>query len=111
VQSSFDELPGSFTGSVFIDGNAIPYAKIQEEGGTTRAHDIFPVNASVLAFMAPAKMGFSGGPKQNGMVFAKAVHHPGSRIPEHPYARLALYRERPIFANGVRAIVEEAIAT
>lgn len=109
VEASMEEAPGEFSGLVSIDGRVVKYAQIQERGGQTRAHDIRPVRAGALAFMAPGRMGFSGGPKQSNLVLAMVVHHPGSRIPEHPYARLALYRERPIFENGIREIVLETI--
>ena len=109
VQTEMEEEAGSFTGTVFIDGEAIPYAQIQERGGRTGPHDIFPVNGNFLAFMAPAKMGFSGGPKMSGMIFTKHVHHPGSNIPEHPYARAALAREKPVFFDGIRQIVESVV--
>lgn len=109
VQARMEETANSASGVVFIDGSRIPYADIQERGGQTRAHDIRPVRAGALAFMMPGKMGFSGGPKQSALVITKLVHHPGSRIPEHPYMRLALYRERPYFENGLRAIVTEGL--
>lgn len=110
VQAEMEEAPGSFTGLVWIDGKAIPYADIQERGGTTRAHDIKPkLPGGVLAFMSPAKMGFSSGDQANSLVFTKIVHHPGSRIPEHPYARLALFRQAPAFERGIRAIVLDAV--
>lgn len=105
VQAEMEEDASGITGRVFIDAEDVPYAAIQERGGKTRPHEIRPVNALALAFMSPAKMGFSGGPKQNALVFAKVVHHPGSNIPEHPYMRLALARERAPFNNGIHAIV------
>ena len=108
VQAQLIEEIGSVTGRVFIDG--VPYAAIQEYGGTTSPHEILPVNGTMLAFMAPASMGFSSGDMMNGLVFAKKVNHPGSRIPERSYARLALVQTRPIFENGIRAAVNSALA-
>lgn len=109
VQARMEESPGAVSGVVFIDGRGVPYAQIQEEGGRTRPHDIRPVRAQALAFMMPGRMGFSGGEKTSSLVITKLVHHPGSRIPEHPYMRLALYRERPFFERGIRNIVAEAL--
>jgi hypothetical protein len=48
-------------------------AGIFEWGGTTRPHEILPVNARALAFMGPS----------SGQVFATVVHHPGSHIAKH----------------------------
>lgn len=73
-----------------------PYASIQEFGGQTPPHVIIPRTASVLAFEGPA-----------GLVFAKSVNHPGSRIPERSYARLALARMRGEFQDGIREIVAD----
>jgi hypothetical protein len=109
VQATMVEVPGGVSGVVFIDGSRIPYAAIQEEGGQTRAHDIRPKKpGGALAFQFPGRMGFSGGPKQSSLMILKVVHHPGSRIPEHPYMRLALVKEKPVFEGGIRAIVEKA---
>ncbi len=102
VQTGLTEEPGAITGRVFIDD--VPYAGIQERGGKTSAHTISPVRATVLAFMAPGKMQFKGS-SASGMVFAKKVNHPGSNIPEHPYARRALADRRVPFREGIRAIV------
>ncbi len=89
---------------VFSDG--VPYAAIQEYGGRTPAHDIFPVNARVLAFAAP-DAGTSIG--RGGFAFAMRVHHPGSTIPARPYARPALDQLRGAFEDGVRQVVNAAI--
>ncbi len=57
----------------------MPYAAIYEYGGQTAPHEIRPVNARALHFMA-------GG----GDVFAMVVHHPGSKIPQRSYMRSSL---------------------
>ncbi len=106
VQSEIIETPGAVTGRVFIDD--VPYAAIQEYGGRTPPHEIVPVNASVLAFMAPGALGLSSGGGSNALVFAKKVNHPGSNIPERTYARLALVQMRGEFEGGIRAVVDEA---
>lgn len=63
---------------VFSSGD-VKYAAIQEFGGQTAPHVIVPDKAKALAFMVGGKQ-----------VFAKVVHHPGSRLPERSYLRSAL---------------------
>jgi phage gpG-like protein len=78
-------LANSIFGSAVIAGEqvvgtvgsrGVPYAGIQEYGGTTPAHDIYPNAAKALSFMW-------GGERA---IFAH-VHHPGSKIPENSYLR------------------------
>lgn len=107
IQGEMTEEIGAVSGRVYSDG--VPYAAIQEFGGKTPPHVIVPRNASVLAFMMPARMGLSSGGGMNGMVFAKLVNHPGSNIPERSYARLALVQQRVPFEAGIRAVVDEAV--
>lgn len=57
----------------------VVYARIHEFGGTTRPHVIAPKRANVLAFQ-----------KGGQQVFARRVHHPGSKIPARPYIRPAV---------------------
>ncbi len=57
----------------------VKYAAIQEYGGKTSAHEILPVKAKALAFVA-------GG----ALRFARKVEHPGSTIPERSYLRSSL---------------------
>jgi hypothetical protein len=103
VQSEQTETVGTVQGRVYID--TLPWAAIQEYGGTTPPHTILPVNANVLAFMMPGRLGFSGGPKSNALAFAKQVNHPGADIPERTYMRLALVQTRAPFENGIREVV------
>ena len=49
---------------------SVKYAKIQDEGGTTKPHIIRPRNGKVLAFTVGSET-----------VFTRIVHHPGSNIP------------------------------
>jgi len=83
--------------SATVSTTDIPYARILEEGGTTRPHPIVPRTAAMLAFEGPA-----------GLVFAKRVNHPGSNIPARPYASLALAQLRGEFDNGIREVVAQA---
>jgi phage gpG-like protein len=66
-------------GRVFSAGD-VKYAAIHEFGGQTPPHDILPSKAEALAFMM-------GGQQ----VFAKIVHHPGSKIPERSFMRSGLF--------------------
>ena len=93
------EVTAGVDAIVFAVGSeGVPYAAIQEYGGTTAPHEIMPVKARALAFAG------AGGPR-----FARRVHHPGSRLPARAYlagARDALVDE---FGAGLKAAVLEAL--
>jgi phage gpG-like protein len=82
-------LQASITADVSADADGVhatvgsngdvKYAAIQEYGGKTVAHEILPVKAQALAFVA-------GG----ALRFARKVEHPGSVIPERSYLRSSL---------------------
>lgn len=108
VQSESVESIGSITGRVFID--SLPWAAIQERGGKTRPHTITPAAADALAFLMPARLGFSKGNQSSAYAFAKQVNHPGSDIPERSYMRLALVQMRPSFEGGIREVVNQSIS-
>ena len=63
INAEMTEDTSSVTGRVFSSG--VVYAAAQEYGGTWTIPELFPVNASVLAFIAPAKLGFSSGGGSN----------------------------------------------
>ena len=65
--------------SVRVASRGVPYAAIQEYGGVTAPHDIMPVKARALAFAGAG-----------GQVFARVVHHPGSRMPARAFLGSAL---------------------
>jgi hypothetical protein len=86
-------------GGTFINGSVsaegLPYLAIQEFGGVTSPHDIFPVNALALHFLTPGSAQFRpGAVSAINDVFAQVVHHPGSVIPERSYLRYALAQRR-----------------
>jgi phage gpG-like protein len=83
------------TGRVFSSGD-VKYAAIHEFGGQTRPHDIIPTKAEALAFMI-------GG----SQVFAKIVHHPGSKIPERSFMRSGLYDMADEIVAGLRTAALE----
>jgi phage gpG-like protein len=85
-----DGGPSAMVGS-FGD---LPYAAIQEFGGTTSPHDIAPVKAQALAFLLHGKT-----------VFARRVHHPGSVLPERSYLRSAMADMKDEIAQGLLDVV------
>jgi phage gpG-like protein len=76
--------------SAGIDTAAVPYAAIQEYGGTTRAHVIEAINAAALRFQIGGRT-----------VFAKRVMHPGSVIPAHSFLATALAELAPVARDAV----------
>ena len=71
--------------SAAIDAGSVPYAAIQEYGGTTRAHVIEAINAAALRFALGGRT-----------IFAKRVMHPGSVIPAHSFLATALAELAPV---------------
>jgi len=108
IDHAVDTSGDTMRGRVFV-GAQIKYAAIQEFGGTTPPHTIVPVKAQALAFLAPAKLGFSGGTRGNAMVFARRVNHPGSRMPERSYLRSTLAEMRSEIAAEFKAAVAEGL--
>jgi phage gpG-like protein len=95
-------------GSVVASG--LPYLAIHEYGGTTRPHDIFPVNAKALAFSMGAGAVFRPGASAGtDMVFAKVVHHPGSVMPERSYMRYALAQRRAAISAAFLGATVDAL--
>ena len=84
-------------GRVFVDGTT-PYARIQEFGGKTPAHDIYQSKAQALRFMV-------GG----NVHFAKVVHHPGSKIPAKLYVHGPFEEMKPEIIARIEAAVGEAV--
>jgi len=79
-------------------GRDLKYAAIQEYGGVTAPHDILPGRAKALAFLV-------GGEQ----VFARIVHHPGSRIPERSYLRSSLAEMAAEIETEMKAAVLDAL--
>jgi phage gpG-like protein len=91
-------LDGDRVVTTVFAGAGIKYAAIQEYGGVTAPHDILPVRGKALAFMA-------GGEQ----VFARLVHHPGSRIPERSYLRSSLAEMADQIETEMKAAVIDAM--
>jgi len=104
---------GALAASVGVDGPAVEgdsvvtrlfagadlkYAAIQEYGGVTSPHDILPERAKALAFLVGGRQ-----------VFARIVHHPGSRIPERSYLRSSLAEMAAQIDSEMKAAVVDAI--
>ena len=96
IFAEVDADAGAIAFSVGSEG--VPYAAIQEYGGTTAPHDIVPVKAQALAFAGAA-----------GPTFARRVHHPGSRLPARAYLGGALDAMQDEIAGGLKAAVLEAL--
>jgi len=87
----------SVIGKVYSAGD-VKYARIHEYGGTTPPHIIEPKKAAVLAFMGPG-----------GMVFAKRVNHPGSKMPERSFLRSALHDMSVTISTEMKSAVVNAV--
>jgi len=79
-------------------GADLKYAEIQEYGGVTSPHDILPARAKALAFLM-------GGQQ----VFARIVHHPGSRVPERSYLRSSLAEMADRIETEMKAAALDAL--
>jgi hypothetical protein len=90
--SSKVEAGPPVTGTVSASG--LPYLAIHEYGGVIQTPEIFPVNAKALHWLAPAMLGFSGGPKGQEGVFAMHTAAHATHIPERSYMRAALAQRR-----------------
>ena len=84
-------------GRVYIAG--VPYARIQEDGGFTPAHEIFPRNGKILAFIAAT----------GDKVFATRVFHPGGYIPGSHFMKDAYQEMGPRISRGVKNAVVQGI--
>lgn len=84
-------------GRVWIED--IPYAGIQERGGTTPPHIIRPRNAKVLAFI-----GATG-----DKVFAMRVFHPGGTITPTWFMKDAYREIGPIISRGIKTAIVQGI--
>jgi hypothetical protein len=117
LDSNVSDNGQQITGTVSAAG--LPYLAIQEFGGVTRPHEIFPVNAQALAFLwngvpvavkqyQSGKAYFKQGGDTGGMFFAKHVSHPGSHMPERSYMRAALARRRSAIIASIFAAASGA---
>jgi phage gpG-like protein len=98
ISSMVEDSGDVISGSVFVDGD-VPYAAIQEYGGSTKAHVIEASNAKVLAFSWQGKD-----------AFFKRVSHPGSVIPERSYLRSSLADMQDEILAGMEDAINTSIS-
>lgn len=94
-------------GSVTAEG--LPYLRIQEHGGTVFTPAMVPVNAKVLAFMAPHGLPFKGS-GGNGMVFTMHTKAHPTTLPERSYMRSALAQRRSAIIAALKGTTILAMA-
>lgn len=75
-----------------------PLAHLLEYGAKTPAHQILPKVADVLRFFGPS-----------GLVFAKAVNHPGATIPAYPAIIPAFEAKRGAITEALTRAVREGV--
>jgi len=97
IHSKVEQIATAVSGIVFSSGD-VKYARIHEYGGTTSPHIIEPKKASVLAFAGAG-----------GMIFAKRVNHPGSKIPERSFLRSSLHDMSTEISLGMKQAIVEAM--
>jgi len=97
IQTEVKQDGRTVTGKIFIDG--VPYARIQEEGGTTKPHEIYPKNGKVLAFI-----GATG-----DKVIARSVYHPGGTIQGKHFFKDAYRQMAPEISKGLKKAIVEGI--
>lgn len=100
ISSNVDSNETQITGTVTASG--LPYLKIQEYGGTVQTPEIVPVNATILAFMAPAKLGFGSGPKTADMVFTKKTAAHATTLPERSFMRRSLAQKKEDIISSIQ---------
>jgi hypothetical protein len=94
VRSIFEEVKNetnSVSGRVYSSG--LPYARIQEFGGQTKAHIIEAKNGKALLITSSSNGITYGG-------FFKRVHHPGSKIKGAHYMGAAFTEMTPEIKAG-----------
>ena len=79
--------------SIFLDKRRAPYAAYVHEG--TSPHDIFPTKRKCLRWAGP-----------NGFIFAKRVHHPGTKPDQFLYEALNSSRQeiQAIFDRHIESV-------
>lgn len=94
-----EEIGEGLSVAIFSSGD-VKYAGIHEFGGQTQPHDIYPKSAEALAFMI-------GGQQ----IFAKVVHHPGSKMPERSFMRSSLEEMAPTIVEELQSALQEGMSS
>lgn len=100
IQQLVTQDDKSVIGRVYSAGD-VKYAGIHEYGGETKPHDIYPRKGTALKFM---------GPGAKGEIFAKVVHHPGSKMPERSFMRSSLKDKTVEIQLGLKEAVVTGLA-
>lgn len=93
-----DAGSGPVEGKVYID-ETVPYARIQEQGGSISPHMIFPRDGKILAFRAAT----------GDKVFATHVFHPGGVIPPTYYMKDAYRKIAPEISRQIKNSIVQGI--
>lgn len=96
VRTRVEEVDGRIEAEVYIED--VPYAAIQERGGTTKAHLILPMNFKVLRWYQAGKY-----------MFATRVFHPGATIPASQYMKDAYRQNAAEVSRAVKNSVVQGI--
>lgn len=100
IQQLVTQDEAKVIGRVYSAGD-VKYAGIHEYGGQTSPHDIVPKKGVALKFM---------GAGAKGEVFAKIVHHPGSKMPERSFMRSSLRDKTAEIQLGLKEAVVQGLA-
>jgi hypothetical protein len=84
-------------GTVFVEPD-VPYAFIQEFGGVTPPHDIYPTKVKALSFLVGSQR-----------VFAAHVSHPGSQIQGKFYLHGTFEKMKDDIGQQIEAAVRESL--
>lgn len=97
---------GSIQSVESLVGTNKKYAAIHELGGQTSAHDIYPKNKLALRWF---NYEYSATTGKDRWMFAKVVHHPGSKIPKRSFLQRARDDEATDILNRINAALAKAL--
>jgi len=129
LRSSYTDASPAIDGNNITSsiGSNVEYAAIQEFGGQTAAHDIVARNGKALAIGFGGKF-FSAGDfqavlqgtrgnyrkmktdlfiQENGIIFRKKVHHPGSNIPARQPVQRGIEDRLPDYSQALDATISK----
>ena len=116
--TSFVDVTPSAVRSIIGVLATVAYGAIQERGGTTPAHVIMPRRKKMLRWanrgmqgpLLLTKAGKVSKGNRGMFVFAKLVHHPGSRIPARPYIGPAITSNLGFIEARWRAAIQRGLS-
>jgi hypothetical protein len=97
--SSGDDKWSVLLGTGVGGRQTVKYARIQDQGGQTKAHMIFARPGGVLAF-----------PWKGKDTFLRHVHHPGSKIPASLWFTGVIEKRTPILSSMMQPAVVLKVA-